>query len=157
MSMSLRRQLLPVLILLLSVTSCEYISQDIHYVEPEAGTEPLLLPLTNLEADSVYVVRDSMLVAYEVFLNAGELYYIEASIGNLVHYSHWPSYDPDTSGTWPVAADSFYLEDVFHLDSGLHTLYMDFYHSTNSNSLADMLSLEYEMYTLEYQIILEND
>ncbi len=99
-------------------------------MEPIPGDPPLFSVSTNLDTLSNPTVNDSLEVIYDVEISGGELYYLYADVGNTTIFE-----SDSTSGSFwifPILADS----------SGIDSLYMEFYYSSNSNSLADKTGYE---------------
>jgi len=127
-------------LLLSGLPACFYSDSNTYYVEPVAGDPPLLSVVTNL--DSLYnpPVNDSLEVVYQVEIEDAEFYYVYADVGNTTIFES----DSSDGSFWisPVLADS----------SGVDTLYMEFYYSSNSNSLGDILGYEALTETMKYAI-----
>lgn len=115
-----------------------------HYVEPTAGDPPLISVSTNLDTLYDPEVSDSLGVHYQVEITGGEFYYVYAELAQSLIFAS----DSSQGSFWitPFMADS----------SGIDTLHMEFYYSTNTNSLADMLGYEalikYKKYALEFML-----
>jgi hypothetical protein len=110
--------------------SCNYTENDIYFVEPVAGDPPVFSVITSLDTIVAPEVTDSMEVRYEVSIENGEFYLMQAYVGNVLLINS----DSTENNFW------IYADDVPY--PGLDTLYMDFYYSTNSNSLADLIKAE---------------
>jgi hypothetical protein len=112
------------------LTGCYYSDTDIFYVEPIADDPPLLSVSTNLDTLHDPQVNDSLEVNYLVDISGGEFYYVYADVaGSIVFESD------STEG-------SFWITSLMADSSGIDTLHMEFYYSTNTNSLADMFGYE---------------
>lgn len=135
--------------------ACDYTNNDVFMVDPISGPEPVISVQCNLESDSVYPVLDSLQVIYQVTLEHADLYYVEASINEVIVYGMQPEYDSDTVEGLLVMADSFFVHSDLNLVPGNHNLDLYFFHSTNTNSLADLAGTEYTYYQQEYRIKLE--
>ncbi len=116
--------------LLLGLPACFYSDSNTYYVDPVAGDPPLLSVFTNLDTLYNPQVNDSLEVIYQVEIEDGEFYYVYADVGNTAIF------ESDSSD------GSFWISSVLADSSGVDTLYMEFYYSTNSNSLADKLGYE---------------
>ena len=109
---------------------CYYSDTDMFYVEPIPDDPPILTISTNLDTLHDPPVNDSLEVNYLVDISGGEFYYVYADVaGSTVFESD------STEG-------SFWITSSMAGSSGIDTLYMEFYYSTNSNSLADMFGYE---------------
>jgi hypothetical protein len=117
-------------LLLSGLPACFYSDSNTYYVDPVAGDPPLLSVLTNLDTLYNPPVNDSLEVIYQVEIEDGDFYYVYADVGNTTIFES----DSSDGSFWisPVLADS----------SGVDTLYMEFYYSSNSNSLGDKLGYE---------------
>ncbi len=124
------------LITLMAVTlvfllpACFYSDPEIFEVEPVPGDPPVFSVSTNLDSLDHPPVNDSLELIYQVEISGGEFYYVYAEIaGN-------PVFESDSAfglfWIYPEMADS----------TGVYTLYMDFYYSSNSNSLAARIGYE---------------
>lgn len=120
--------------------SCYYTDRDINYVEPVPGDPPILTVITSLDTLAEPEVVDSMLIRYEVVVENGEFYLMQAYVGNVLLFAS----DSVENNFW------LFTDDVPYL--GTDTLYMDFYYSTNSNSLADLVGAEAYIEQLVYGI-----
>ncbi len=117
-------------LLLSMLPACFYSDSEMYDVEPIPGDLPIISVTTNL--DSLYnpPVNDSLEVIYDFEIEDGELYYVYAGIANTMIFES----DSTCGSFWinPSLADS----------SGVDTLHMEFYYSSNSNSLADIVGYE---------------
>ncbi len=123
-----------------SFPGCFYSDSDMYYVDPVPDDPPLVALSTNLDTMGIPTVSDSLEVTYLVEVSNGEFYYMYAYLAASTIYE-----SDSTQGTFwvtPFMADS----------SGIDTLYMDFYFSTNSNSLADQFGYEAVVESLAYAI-----
>lgn len=119
-----------VLLLLFLLPACFYSDTEIYFVEPVPGDPANISVSTNL--DSIYnpQVNDSLEVIYTVDIEGGELYYMYAGIGST------PIYESDST------FGSFWIQSRLKDTLSVDTLLMDFYYSSNSNSLADRVGYE---------------
>ena len=111
-----------------------------YFVDPVPGDPPLVSLSTNLDTLDTPAVSDSLEVHYLTEVSNGDFYYMYAYIAGSTIYE-----SDSTRGTFwvtPFMADS----------SGIDTLYMDFYYSTNTNSLADQFGYEAVVESLAYAI-----
>lgn len=111
-------------------SACFYSDSDLYYVEPTPAAPPQISIGTTLDTFHLPEVRDSLGVHYQVEISGGELYYVKAELAQSLIYES----DSIQGFFWitPFMADS----------SGIDTLHMEFYYSTNTNSLADMMGYE---------------
>ena len=127
-------------LILASFQGCFYSDSDMYYVDPVPGDPPLISISTNLDTLGIPTVSDSLEVYYLTEVSNSEFYYMYAYIAGSTIYE-----SDSTRGTFwvtPFMADS----------SGIDTLHMDFYYSTNSNSLADQFGYEAVIESLAYAI-----
>ena len=127
-------------LLLSGLPACFYSDLEVYYVEPIPGDPPLLSVSTNLDTLYNPPVNDSLEVIYQVEIAGGELYYVYAgAVSTLVFESD------NTYG-------SFWIKPSLADTSGVDTLYMEFYYSSNSNSLADKAGYEALIEYLKFAI-----
>lgn len=128
-------------VLLLSGTSgCFYSDSEMFYVEPVAGDPPVITVSTNLDTLYNPQVNDSLEVEYLVEVSGGEFIYVYAGLaGSLI-------YESDTS------QGAFWITPYMADSAGIDTLYMEFYYSSNTNSLADKLGYEARFKDLEFAL-----
>jgi hypothetical protein len=134
---------LHILILLVTASffhGCLYSDDEVYYVEPEADDPPIISVTTNLDTITNPTVVDSLLVLYDIDIQNGDLYFVEAAVANQVVY------ESDTT------QGSFWLYDDHVQLPGIETLYIDIYYSSNTNSLADVVGFEALQINLEYEI-----
>ena len=117
-------------LLLSGLPACYYSDPEFYEVEPVPGDPPLISVSTNLDTLNNPPVNDSLEVIYQVEISGGELYYVYADV---VHTTIFES--DSTYG-------SFWINPLLANSSGVDTLYMEFYYSSNSNSLADKAGYE---------------
>ncbi|MDF1575318.1 MAG: hypothetical protein P1P86_09030 [Bacteroidales bacterium] len=120
--------------------ACFYSDTEMYEVDPLAGDPPNISISTNLDTLDLPQVNDSLALIYHVQISGGELYYVYAEVaGHMV-------FDSDsTQGIfwiYPQMADS----------SGVDTLSMEFYYSSNSNSLADKVGYEALLERLKFAL-----
>jgi hypothetical protein len=127
-------------ILLALLPSCFYSDSELYRVEPIPGDPPAFSASTNLDTLYHPAVDDSLQVTYQVKIEGGELYYVYAVIANTAVY------DSDST------QGEFWIYPELAVDSGLDTLYLDMYYSTNSNSLADKVGFEAKLETLKIAV-----
>lgn len=119
---------------------CFYSDRDMYYVEPIAGDPPLISVSTNLDTLQNPPVNDSLEVNYLVEISGGEFYYVYADVtGSTIFESD------STHGT-------FWITSLMADSSGVDTLYMEFYYSTNTNSLADKFGYEASVEYLNFAV-----
>jgi len=117
-------------LLLSGLPACFYSDSELYEVEPVPGDPALISVRTNL--DSLYnpPVNDSLEVIYQVEISGGDFYYVYADVANTTVFESDSSYG------------SFWINSVLADSAGLDTLVMEFYYSSNSNSLADKVGYE---------------
>ena len=127
-------------LLLLWLPACFYSDSDMYYVDPMAGDPALVTVSTNL--DSLYnpPVNDSLEVEYLVEISGGELYYVYAEIASSMVFE-----SDSTRGR-------FWVTSSMAGSAGIDTLHMEFYYSSNTNSLADKLGYEAMVWYLDYAL-----
>ena len=105
-----------------------------------ADDPPIVSVLSNLDTLINPRVNDSLLVSYEVAVENGEFYLMEAMVSEgIVHSS-------DT------AYGSFWVYPSQSDETDLDTLFMEFYHSSNTNTLADRTGWEARITMRKYAI-----
>ena len=109
-------------------------------MNPVPGDPPLMTLTTSLDTLYHPPVNDSLQVNYLVDIQNGTFYYMYAVIANTTIY------DSDTS------MGSFWIYPELANDSGVDTLYIDLYYSTNSNSLADKIGYEAILETMKFAV-----
>jgi hypothetical protein len=120
--------------------SCYYNDNGVYFVDPVPGEPPVISVTTNLDTLAGPEVTDSLEVTYDVVIENGEFYLVEANVSN-----NWIFYSDTTHGSfWLYPGDVTY--------PGVDTLYLYFYYSTNSNSLADIVKLEANLIRRTYGI-----
>lgn len=128
-------------VLLLSLSEgCFYTDTDMYFVDPVAGDPPQVSVTTSLDTLFEPPVNDSLRVEYLVEISGGELYYVYAELAQSMVYES-DSYQ----GSFliiPEMADS----------EGIDTLYLNFYYSSNTNSLADKLGYEALVMYLDFPL-----
>lgn len=128
-------------VLLLSMLSaCFYSDSEMYNVEPVPGDPPVILVTTNLDTLYNPPVNDSLEVIYDVEIEGGELYYVYAAIATT------PVFESDST------YGSFWIDPSLADSSGVDTLYIEFYYSSNSNSLADKVGYEALLESLKISV-----
>lgn len=127
-------------LLLSGLPACFYSDSNTYYVEPIQGDPPLVSVTTNLDTLYNPPVNDSLEVSYLVEIEGGEFYYIYADL------AHTSVYESDSS------YGSFWINSILADSSGIDTLYLELYYSSNSNSLADKVGYEALTDTMKYAI-----
>ena len=127
------RKFIPILfaaLLLAGLPACFYTDSEMYNVEPVPGDPPVRSVVTNLDTLHNPQVNDSLEVIYQVEVSGGEFYYFYADVASSTVFES----DSTFGSFWitPDMADS----------SGVDTLYMEFYYSSNSNSMGDKLGYE---------------
>ena len=139
----------------LLLAGCTYSNSDIYYVTPQPDDSASVAVITNLDSLDPIIVSDSLLFKYSVQIEGGELYLQEASVSNLTLYQHYTDYDPDTIVGPFVFTDSFWIYSAMAPDTALYPMLFSVYYSSNTNSLADVLSVEADILNLEFKLLLE--
>lgn len=129
-----------VVLLLAGMHSCFYTDTSIYEAEPIAGDPPIVFISTNLDTMFVPPVNDSLEVLYEVEVIGGLFYYMYADLGPE------PVFESDSS------TGSFWITPILADSIGVDTLIMEFYYSTNSNSLADKVGIEAQVKQLKFAV-----
>jgi len=127
-------------LLLSGLPACFYSDSNTYYVEPVPGDPPLVSVISNLDTLYNPPVNDSLEVSYQVEIEGGEFYYLYADIVNTTVF------ESDSS------SGSFWINSMLADSSGIDTLKLEFYYSSNSNSLADKVGYEALSDTLKYAI-----
>ena len=123
--------------------ACTYSDSDFFYVDPVPGDPPEIWITTNLDSIVNPTVTDSLEVSWEVEVINSDFYQLEAYIEEQMVFN------TDTSN------GTFWVTPAWVTDPGVDTLYLYFFFGTNSNSLADLVNLEYDWVTLKYPIQFE--
>jgi hypothetical protein len=112
------------------MAGCIYSDSDMYFVEPVPDDPPQISVHTNLDTLYNPQVNEGLEVEYQVEISGGELYYVYAQLAQSLVFES----DSSHGAFWiiPIMADS----------AGIDTLYMSFYYSSNSNSLADKFGYE---------------
>ncbi len=139
----------------LLLAGCTYSNPDTYFVTPQADDSASVAVSTNLDSLDPIIVSDSLLFKYSVQIEGGELYLQEASVSNLTLYQHYTDYDPDTIPGPYVFSDSFWIYSAIAPDTALYPMLFSIYYSSNTNSLADVLSVEANILNLEFKLLLE--
>jgi len=114
----------------LVLSACSFTDTEFYIADPVADDPPVVSVLSNLDTLFNPKVNDSLQVIYEVSVVNGNFYFMEALV------SAWTVHSSDS------AYGSFWVYPSQSHETDLDTLYMDFYHSTNTNTLADRISYE---------------
>jgi len=129
-----------VALLFLMLPSCFYSDSDMYRVTPVPGDPPVVTITTSLDTLINPPVNDSLEVIYEVAIADGEFYYLYAVVADNLAYE-----SDSTNG-------SFWVKPSMADKPGVDTLYLDFYYSSNTNSLADIVKYESLMQTLAFAL-----
>lgn len=127
-------------LLLSGLSACFYSDSDMYYVEPIAGDLPVISVSTNLDTLINPIVSDSFEVNYLAEVSNGEFYYLYADVAGSTIFESDSSYG------------SFWMTPLMADSSGIDTLYLELYYSTNSNSLADKFGYEAQVEYVDYAI-----
>lgn len=127
-------------LLISGLPACFYSDSDTYYVEPLPGDPPLVSIWTNLDTLYNPPVNDSLEVNYRVEIEGGEFFYIYADVVQTTIF------ESDSS------AGTFWINSMLADSAGVDTLQLEYYYSSNSNSLADKVGYEALTETLKYAI-----
>lgn len=122
------------------LSACIYTNYDTYYVVPEPDDPPVISMTTNLDTLENPLVVDSLEVSYEIVIENGEIYLVEALLSELPVYK-------DT-----VAAGAFWLLAEMWGEVGVDTLRIYVYYSTNTNSLGDIVGVEANVLNMEFPV-----
>jgi hypothetical protein len=153
--MKIRPAIIPAVCLALCMGACVYSSSGIYSVEPVPGDPAIITVSTNLDTLIDPTVTDSLAVIYTVTIEKGELYFVESKLEDQPVYERTTAYDPDTIEGPYLLADTFWIRGSLPVDPGSNTLYMNFYYSSNTNSLGDIFNIEASVIELEYILKME--
>ena len=127
--------------MLLLLHACFYNESDIYFVDVVPGEIPVFSVSVNLDTIIDAEVTDSLEVSYGVEIENGEFYLVQSYVSNTVIFQS----DSLQNSFW------LYPDDVPY--PGLDTVYLYFYHNTNSNSLADLVKAEAIIVQRKYPVI----
>ncbi|MEA3461341.1 MAG: hypothetical protein U9R49_05640 [Bacteroidota bacterium] len=127
-------------VLLSGLQACFYSDSEMYQVEPVPGDPPLVAITTNLDTLNNPPVNDSLEVIYDVEISGGEFYYVYADVVNTTVFE-----SDSTHG-------SFWIHPALAESSGVDTLFMEFYYSSNSNSFADKVGYEAQVESHNFAI-----
>jgi hypothetical protein len=122
------------------LSACYFNDSDWYKADPVAGDPPEVSVITNLDTLYNPRVNDSLQVIYEVSVVNGKFYFMEAMVSDGIVHSSDSAYG------------SFWVNHSQSNDTGLDTLYLDFYHSSNTNTLADVTGYEALITSQKYAI-----
>lgn len=111
-----------------------------YFVEPLPDDPPLISVSTNLDTLTNPPVNDSLKVEYLVEITGGKLYYVYAEVAQSMVFE-----SDSIHGLFWITR---YMAD----SAGIHTLHMNFYYSTNSNSLADKFGYEAQILYRDFEL-----
>jgi len=117
-------------LLLAGLPACIYTDSTLYFAEPIPGDPPLISVSTNLDSLLNPPVNDSLELVYQVEISGGDFYYLYADVGSSTVYES----DSDSG--------SFWITPDLVTSPGIDSVYMEYYYSSNSNSLADKLGYE---------------
>ena len=122
------------------LSACYFTDSEWYKADPVADDPPEVSVITNLDTLYNPRVNDSLQVIYELSIVNGELYFMEAMV------SDWTVHSSDST------YGSFWIYPSQSSETDLDTLYLDFYHSSNTNTLADLAGYEASITSLKYLI-----
>jgi hypothetical protein len=134
---------------------CTYSDSKIYYATPVPGDSARVVVFTNLDDIDTTVIVDSLMFKYEAEIEGGELYFLEASISNILLYQNLPDYNPDTITGPYILVDSFWIPGEVVAETGLSSLLFSLYYSSNTNSLADKVHVEADILNLDFDLMME--
>ena len=126
------------LIFLLPLSACFFTDSEIYEIIPVADDPALLTVVSNLDTLFHPLVGDSLEVFYSASIVNGELYFMEALFSEEIFFAS----DSLEGSFWIYASQS----------TGLDSLVLDFYHSSNTNTLADLTGYEAGITSQSYAI-----
>ncbi|MCP4313764.1 MAG: hypothetical protein GY790_21125 [Bacteroidetes bacterium] len=144
--------LLLITLLTMVMGACSYSDTEIYYVEPVPNDSALMVLTTSLDTVGEAIITDSLLFTYRAVIEGGKLYFTEASIDNFILHQHETDYDPDTITGPFVLSDSFWIRRDMPVLPGINSMLFTLYYSSNTNSLADILGVEANIFEEEYII-----
>lgn len=127
--------ILVVAMLFSMLPACFYTDSEMYRADPVPDDPPVVSITTSLDTLNNPPVNDSIEVIYEVDIEGGEFYYFYAVVANNL------AYESDS------IHGSFWVNSSMADEPGVDTLYLDFYYSSNTNSLADIVKYESLMQT----------
>jgi hypothetical protein len=139
--------------------ACTYTNSGNILVEPLEDDPAIITVHTNLDTmnNPTVTSTDTLWVVFEAEVNNGELYYVQCILEDTVVYDSVTASEVDTLFESFILRDSFGIMPSISFDPGHYSLYMDFYYSSNTNSLSDRYGYESELKELEYSVIVEGD
>ena len=126
------------LLSLLMMSACYFVDKEIYEVDPVAGDPAIVTVVSNLDTLPQAPVGDSLEVFYSVNMENGELFFMEALLSDEILY------------TSDSIEGSFYVYPF--QSAGVDSLFLDFYHSSNTNTLADKIGYEARITSRSYAI-----
>ena len=132
--------LLVTLLVLCLLSACIFTDNSLYQVDPVGGDPPEVSVTTNLDTMDLPRVNDSLQVIYDLSIINGEFFFMEAVVTEeIVHSSD-------------SAHGSFWIYPFQSQSNDIDTLSLDFYHSSNTNSLADLAGFEARITRLKFAI-----
>lgn len=120
--------------------ACIFTDDSLYEVDPVAGDPPVVSVITNLDTMELPRVNDSLQVIYDLSIENGQFFFMEAVVtAGTVHFSD-------------SASGSFWIYPFQSLSNDIDTLSLEFYHSSNTNTLADLTGYEARITRLKYAI-----
>jgi hypothetical protein len=122
------------------LSACYFTDDSLYEVDPVAGDPPVVSVITNLDTMELPTVNDSLQVIYDLSIENGQFFFMEALVTEgMVHTSD-------------SASGSFWIYPFQSQINDIDTLRLDFYHSSNTNTLADLTGYEARITRLKYAI-----
>ncbi|MEN8156239.1 MAG: hypothetical protein ABFS10_04760 [Bacteroidota bacterium] len=144
-----------ILSLAIGMGACIYADSGIYTVDPVPGEKATVSVTTNMDTLVDPVLSDSLQVIYDFEIDNGELYYVESILEETRVYELLLNYDPDTIEGPFGLTDTFWIHRSVPVDSGLHSLSLRFYYSSNTNTMADLFRVEADELERAYPITVE--
>jgi len=137
------KQACPVLVtcvVLCLSSACYFTDNSLYEADPVAGDPPVVSITTNLDTMDLPRVNDSLQVIYDLSIENGAFFFMEALVtAGIVHTSD-------------SARGSFWIYPFQSQSNDIDTLNLVFYHSSNTNTLADIAGYEARITRLKYAI-----
>ena len=122
------------------VSACYFTDNSLYEVDPVAGDPPEVSVIANLDTMDLPRVNDSLQVIYDLSIENGDFFFMEALVTEgTVHASN-------------SAHGSFWIYPFQSQSNDIDTLILEFYHSSNTNTLADITGYEARITRLKYAI-----
>jgi len=117
---------------------CFFNDNAFYEVDPLPDDPPELSVVTSLDTLESPRVNDSLKVSYELSILNGTFYFMVSLV------------DEATVHASDSSSGSFWIYPTQSQTEGIDTLYMNFYHSSNTNTLADLAGYEASITSLKF-------